>query len=48
MMKIKEGFAGIWKLLALSGGEPFNMAVIGKEKIYEPIGVWVEGGYKPL
>jgi len=48
MMKIKEGFASIWKLLALSGGEPLNMTVIGKEKIYEPIGVWHEGDYKPL
>jgi hypothetical protein len=48
MMQVKEGFAGIWKLLSLSGGEPLNMAVLGKEKIYKPAGVWYDGGYVPL
>jgi hypothetical protein len=48
MMHVKQGFAGIWKLLSLSGGEPLNMAVIGKEKTYEPLGVWHGGEYKPL
>lgn len=48
IMPVREGFGGIWKLLSFSGGEALNMAVIGKEKIYEPTGVWHNNEYKPL
>jgi hypothetical protein len=48
MMNIKGGFKNIWKLLALSGGEALNMAVVGKEKEYEPFGVWYRHEYKIL
>jgi hypothetical protein len=48
IMPVQPGFAGIWKLLSLSGGEALNMAVIGKEKIFEPTGVWHNNEYKPL
>ena len=48
MMRIKEPCPGIWKLLALSGGEALPTAVIGKEMLYEPIGVWHRHQYKPL
>ncbi|WP_207514672.1 SWIM zinc finger family protein [Longitalea luteola] len=48
MMHIKNGFKSIWKLLSLSGGEPLNMAVVGKEKVYEPFGVWYQQEYKIL
>jgi hypothetical protein len=48
MMGIKSGFKSIWKLLSLSGGEALNMAVVGKETAYEPVGVWYENDYKIL
>lgn len=48
MMSIKSGFKSIWKLLSLSGGEALNMAVVGKEKAYEPVGVWYQNDYKIL
>lgn len=48
MMNIKGGFKNIWKLLSLSGGDPLNMAVVGKEKEYEPFGVWYQNEYKIL
>lgn len=48
LVQIKEGFAGLWKLLALSGGWPLNMVLIGKEGAYEPLGVWAAQTYKPL
>jgi hypothetical protein len=48
LMEIKHQYDGIWKLLSLSGGAPLNMAVVGREKQYEPIGVWYKNEYKIL
>jgi hypothetical protein len=48
LMGIKSGFQNIWKLLSLSGGEALNMAVVGKENVYEPFGVWYQHEYKIL
>lgn len=48
MVPIKESFAGIWKLLALSGGEPLDMVVVGRERRFEPIGVWDHKTYKAI
>lgn len=48
MMRIKQDYQNIWKLLSLSGGQPLNIAVIGKEKNYEPIGAWHQNQYKLL
>lgn len=48
LVQLKEGYAGIWKLLSISGGHPLNMVVIGKERTYEPLGVWTDQTYKPL
>jgi len=48
LMQIGEGFKSIWKLLAISGGNAVDVAVIGKEKFYEPIGVWEGENYKSL
>ncbi len=48
LMRIKEACPGIWKLLALSGGEALPTAVIGNETLYQPIGVWHRHQYKPL
>ncbi|WP_276479363.1 SWIM zinc finger family protein [Paraflavitalea pollutisoli] len=48
LMPISADFRNIWKLLALSGGAPLNVAVIGKEKSFMPIGVWHDQLYKLL
>jgi hypothetical protein len=48
IMPVKENFRSIWKVLALSGGQPLNMALIGREKIFEPIGVWHDNQYKMI
>jgi hypothetical protein len=48
LMLIQSDFRNIWKLLSLSGGAFLNMAVIGKEKSFLPIGVWHNNVYKFL
>jgi hypothetical protein len=48
MMRIRGNYGGIWNLLALSGGAPMRMSLIGKEKEYEPLGVWFDNEYKML
>jgi hypothetical protein len=48
MMQLKNEHKTIWKLLSLSGGEALNMAVIGREDSYEPVGVWYKNDYKTL
>ena len=47
-VRLKEGYNSLWNLLAISGGAPLKMIVIGKEGIYEPLGVWTAQTYKPL
>ena len=46
LMPLKEPYRNIWKLLAVSGGMPLDMAVVGQEKGYEPLGFWQENDYK--
>jgi len=46
MMLIKNEHKSIWKILGISGGHPVDMAIIGREDSYEPIGLWYEGEYK--
>jgi hypothetical protein len=48
LMPVGSGFRNMWKLLSLSGGAPLNMAVVGKEKSFIPIGVWHGEMYKLL
>lgn len=48
LMRITGNYRAIWDLLALSGGAPMPMALIGKEKEYEPLGVWFNNEYKML
>jgi hypothetical protein len=48
MMQLKNEHKYIWKLLSLSGGHPLNMAVIGREHHYEPVGVWYNDMYTAL
>lgn len=48
LMQLKNDYKSIWKLLSLSGGNPLDMAVIGKEDQYEPVGIWQEDVYKIL
>lgn len=46
IISIKNDYRHIWKLLSLSGGKPMDMAVIGKEDQFEPLGVWQDNEYK--
>ncbi|MBC7904320.1 MAG: SWIM zinc finger family protein [Gemmatimonadaceae bacterium] len=46
IMKIKPDFAGIWKLLSITGGEPKDMAVLGLEEQFSPLGIWTDGQYE--
>lgn len=48
MMLLKNEQRTIWKLLAISGGEALDMALIGKEDQYEAVGVWLKDEYKLL
>lgn len=48
LCKIASSFKYLWKLLALSGGAPITIAVIGKENNYMPIGVYHQNIYKAL
>lgn len=46
LMLLKNEQRYIWKLLALSAGHTLDMVVIGKENMYEVVGVWHNGLYK--
>jgi hypothetical protein len=48
LIQLSESFKNIWKLLAISGGKPVTTAVVGKENLYEPLGVWDNATYKSL
>ena len=48
IMQIKSEYKNIWKLLSLSAGEAMDMAVVGKEDQFEPLGVWQANEYKTV
>jgi hypothetical protein len=48
LMPIKSNYRHIWKLLSLSGGERVDMAVVGREDQFEPLGVWQDNEYQIL
>lgn len=48
LMRLSGKESTLWNLLALSGGAPLRMSLIGKEKEYTPLGVWIENEYKIL
>lgn len=48
MMQLARGFKQLWKLLAIGGGEAFNMAVAGKGDTYTPLGMWINNVYREL
>jgi hypothetical protein len=48
LMRVRGKESAIWDLLALTGGTPMRMTLIGKEKEYEPVGVWFNNEYKML
>jgi len=48
LMRIRANETALWQLLALSGGAPLRMSLIGKEKEYTPLGVWTDNEYKML
>jgi hypothetical protein len=39
MVQVKEDFRDIYKLVSISGGQPLNLAVLGSENSYEPLGI---------
>lgn len=45
IMQLKESQRYIWKLLSVSGGNPLDTAIIGKEDRYEAVGIWNNGEY---
>lgn len=48
LCRIDAGFKNIWQLMALSGGQPLTMALIGRENEYRPLGVWHQNNYKAV
>ena len=46
IMQVRSEYKNIWKLLSMSGGKAMDMAVIGKEDQFEPLGVWQDNDYK--
>lgn len=48
LVEIKQGFKNIFALLAASGGHAFNMAVIGSENSFEPLGIWQDNQYMAI
>ncbi|HEX2533981.1 MAG TPA: SWIM zinc finger family protein [Chitinophagaceae bacterium] len=48
LVTLPEDYKSLWTLLALSGGRPLRMAVVGMENNYEPVGVWHQNNYQPL
>ena len=48
MVQIKQGYKNIFPLLAASGGHAFNMAVIGSENSFEPLGIWQDKRYMAI
>lgn len=46
IMQLRIEYKNIWKLLSVSGGKPMDMAVIGREDEFEPLGVWQDNEYK--
>lgn len=48
MCQISAGFKDLWQLMAISGGQPLTMSVIGKENQYRPLGVWHQNTYKVI
>lgn len=45
LVRLKEHYKPLFTLLSLSGGQGLDMAVLGKENVYEPLGVWSNNEY---
>jgi len=48
LMRISGNAGALWNILAMSGGAPMPMTLIGKENEYAPVGVWLGNEYKML
>lgn len=48
LMALKPATTKLWKLLAITGGQPMPMAITGAGNFYEPIGVWPDEHYQAL
>lgn len=47
-MSVRNQQRSIWKILSISGGNAIDVAVIGREDSYEPIGLWHQQVYHLL
>ena len=45
LVQLLQNFSKLYNLLSVSGGQAMDIAVIGRENIFEPIGVWVNQQY---
>ncbi len=45
IVQLKETYKHLYTILSLSGGKPLDMTVIGKENIFEPLGIWTNDDY---
>lgn len=48
LVQIKEDFGNMFTLFSISGGHQLDMAVVGRDQVYEPVGVWSGGQYYHL
>ncbi|MCG2613775.1 SWIM zinc finger family protein [Terrimonas sp. NA20] len=48
MMAVKDHYPNIWDLLAVSGMQPHDMAVVSNGVQYEPLGIWLNEQYKMI
>ena len=48
IMPIEQADTTIWKLLAISGGQPLRMALLSQQHQFLPIGVWSNNTYISL
>ena len=48
LVKISNSFTKILTLVSISGGNPMDMVVIGKEDTYEVVGIWMKERYTQI
>jgi uncharacterized Zn finger protein len=48
LCRLPSNFGAVWQLMAISGGEPLTMAVLGREGEYRPLGAWHQNKYKSI
>ncbi|MBS1562972.1 MAG: SWIM zinc finger family protein [Bacteroidetes bacterium] len=48
MVRLADHYKPLYSLLSVSGGAMMDMAVLGRESSYEPLGIWTAGHYITL